>query len=140
MKLFIFLLLFSNAAFSAPKEAPKPEMSDALKEATANLALSGGAADAKYNLALVLAKEAKWKEASLFFKQASDSLSGTKKAKALYNLAYTQIMQGDYEKAKDNLRSALSYDLDNKAIKENLAWLEKQEPPKIICLIIKKTF
>ena len=44
-----------------------------------------------------------------------------KKAKALYNLSYCQIMQGDYEKAKENLRAALSYDLDNKAIKENLS-------------------
>ena len=80
MKLFFFLLLVESLAFSAPSPAPAPkqEMSAALKEATANLALSGGSADAKYNLALVLASESKWKEASLFFKQASDSLSGNK--------------------------------------------------------------
>ena len=47
-----------------------------------------------------------------------NSLDGDKKAKALYNLAYTQIMHCDYEKAKTNQRRPLSYDLDNKDKKE----------------------
>ena len=98
MKYTILLLLLNFRIYAV--ESPKQEISPALKEATANLALSGGAASSKYNLALVLAQEGKWKEASLFFKQAGDSLSGKEKAKALYNLSYCQIMQGDFEKAK----------------------------------------
>ncbi len=79
-----------------------------------------------YNAGVAAYKAGKADEAMRFFEQAVPEARPAIKAEALANEALIDIAKKDLEAARDKLKNALAYDNDNKAIAENLAWVEEQ--------------
>lgn len=88
---------------------------------------------ANYNAGVASYKAGHADEASKFWQRAATGagLDPLLKAKALHNMALVQIDKKELEGARDSLKEALSFDNDNKPIRENLEWVEqhlKQNP------------
>lgn len=88
--------------------------------------------DQWYNLGVSQYKQGKLNEAKESFSRAAQHPRPDGKMRALYNLGNTQAMLQQFDAAKQAYQQALSYDLNNQAIKDNLAWVEEQlkNPPQ----------
>lgn len=88
--------------------------------------------DQWYNLGVSQYKQGKLNEAKESFTRATQHPKPDGKLRALYNLGNTEAMLQQFEAAKKAYQQALSYDLNNKAVRENLAWVEEQlkNPPQ----------
>ncbi|RYZ58922.1 MAG: hypothetical protein EOP07_05545 [Proteobacteria bacterium] len=88
---------------------------------------------ATYNAAVASYKAGKPDDAMKFLQRAAAGSDPKIKARALHNTASIHIDKKELEPARDSLKEALSFDNDNKAIRENLEWVEEQlknQPPK----------
>ena len=80
----------------------------------------------RYNLGVLLFQQKKNEEALKEFELAENTDDLSLKSKALYNQGIVAISQGDLKTSLLKHKNALSYDLSNEAIKENIVWLEEQ--------------
>lgn len=87
--------------------------------------------DQWYNLGVSQYKQGQLNEAKESFSRASQHPQADGKLRALYNLGNTEAMLQKFDAAKQAYQQALSYDLNNKAVRENLAWVDEQlkNPP-----------
>ena len=79
-----------------------------------------------YNLGVAYHKKGQWQEAAQKFTEASKAQVGAEKARSLFNAGTSHIFAEDLSRAKELYKEALSLDLDNQKIKDNLAWVEEQ--------------
>jgi Ca-activated chloride channel homolog len=79
-----------------------------------------------YNLGVAQYKQKKFEQAKQNFERSAAASDKNVKVRSLFNLGNTHIQLGDLQGAKQALQQALSYDLENKAIKENLEWVDQQ--------------
>lgn len=86
-----------------------------------------------YNAGVATYKAGHAEDAMKLLERAASGPDPLLKAKALHNAAVIHIDKKEWEPARDSLKEALSFDNDNKAIRENLEWVEEQlkrNPPK----------
>lgn len=78
-----------------------------------------------YNLGVHLYQQQRYAEALSLFQQAASAGDERLKSQALYNQGMAELMLKQYSEALAAWRSALSYQLDDQQIAENLQWLER---------------
>ncbi|MGE0174849.1 MAG: tol-pal system YbgF family protein [Oligoflexales bacterium] len=79
-----------------------------------------------YNLGVAQYKQKKFEQAKQNFERSAAASDKEMKLRSLFNLGNTNVQLGDLQAAKQALQQALSYDLDNAAVRENLQWVEEQ--------------
>ena len=113
-----------DSAFDAYDSGKFEEASKALQ----SFATSQPSQVASYNAGVAAYKAGHPDDAMKAWERASagNGLDPLLKAKALHNLALVKIEKKELEAARDSLKEALSFDNDNKPIRENLEWVEEQ--------------
>lgn len=82
--------------------------------------------DDLYNLGVAQYKGGRYKEAQQSFQGAVQRLQGKDRVRALYNRGLSEIKLNELTQAQKSLQEALSYDLENQQVKDNLSWIDEQ--------------
>lgn len=82
--------------------------------------------ESHYNEGVELYRQGKKDEAFGRFQLAASGEDRKLRAQALHNSAVIQIEKGELPSARDALKQALAFDNGNRAMEENLAWVEEE--------------
>ncbi len=119
-----------NSAYEAYDAGKFDEASKALQAAADH---SQGSPQLSYNAGVAAYKAGKAEDAVKYFQKAAAGSDRDLKAKALFNTGVIHIDKNDLESARNVLKEALAFDNENKAIQDNLEWVEqqlKEHPPQ----------
>lgn len=82
--------------------------------------------DNLFNLGVAQYRHQQYKEALESFSSAASVGTPAERSRALYNKSLAEIKLNAMDDAQKSLQDALSYDLENQAVRENLEWVNQQ--------------
>ncbi len=82
--------------------------------------------DNLFSLGVAQYRHQQYKEALESFSAAASMGNPAEKSRALYNKSLAEIKLNAMDDAQKSLQEALSYDLENQAVRENLEWVNQQ--------------
>ena len=130
LPVFVFLLVAPPALADAESRARAAyDKKDYTAAAGAFKEAVGEDPDAfapSYNLGVSEYRAGRYEEAKTAFQAAARTPDGRQRSRALFNLGNTHTALKDLKAAKQAWQDALGYDLENKAIRENLKWVEEE--------------
>ncbi|MFW7377715.1 MAG: tetratricopeptide repeat protein [Oligoflexus sp.] len=128
--IIISLLVFSFTSTTGAAEeqvAPQPDEAKVMEEQKLREDLQNFPQDFRimYNLGVNLYEQQRFAEAAALFQQAAATDDDRLRSQALFNKGMSEFEQKQYQQTLETWRSALSHQLDDTIIAENLQWLEE---------------